>query len=204
VRNLFSFLASYHAADPSTDKPCPGRRYLVLFADTWLHIVTSTVIFTEVSESALKTSSFGRGLYSDECGNPYPCSVTLGTGSFLVGAAEAYRTLVNVSTTNSVSTFHQDGETYALLTDAQIPQDTDFKASTFAISTSCELLSNKCGLHSDSGASTPFDCSPSFYGDLTEVSSTCELGNLQIPSTSLSFFRDPDLTPKLYWISHSP
>jgi len=71
---------------------------------------------------------------------------------------------------------------------------TDFKASTIAISTSCKLISNKCDLRADSGVVTPFEYLPSFRGDLTGIMSNCELGNLQIPSTSISFFRDPDLT----------
>jgi len=44
--------------DLSTDNPCPRRRYLVLLADTWLHIATSTVVFTEVSDSRINDLLF--------------------------------------------------------------------------------------------------------------------------------------------------
>ena len=112
ISTWVNFLSSrpnyHHRVDLSTDKPCPGRRYLVLLADTWLHIATSTVVFTEVSDSVSTTSSFGRGFYSDECNSTYPCSVAVGTGSFLVGASEAYRTLANISLSVDISQGRRD------------------------------------------------------------------------------------------------
>jgi hypothetical protein len=90
----------------------------------------------------------------------------------LVGSSEAYRTLNNLSATNSVLAFDQDGHTYAFLTDAQLSDTIDFQASTYAITTQCEPISKACHLEAVSGVSTPYNCTPAFSGDLDSSSVT--------------------------------
>lgn len=89
------------------------------------------------------------------------------TAAFLVGATEAYRTLSNVSTTNRLSTFEYEGVNYTYLGEANIPNNVDFQASTFALATQCKAISQACGLNAAYGASTPFKCMSAFQGDLT-------------------------------------
>jgi len=58
-----------------------------------------------------------------------------------------------------------------------IPGDLQFKASSVGVSTSCRPVSLACGLYSRIGASTPFHCSDSFYGDIQipQINSTADL-----------------------------
>ena len=85
---------------------------------------------------------------------------------FLVGATEAYRILSNLSTTNRISTFEHEGVNYTYLSEADIPNNVDFQASTFALATQCKAISQACGVKAVYGASLPFKCTSAFQGDL--------------------------------------
>jgi hypothetical protein len=182
-------------------------RYLILATDTWLHVTTSTIIYTQVSSTTGATQSYGRGLYSQVCYNDTfqnalawaPCSVYLTeTGGALVGASEAYRTLNNLSTQNTVLTFDQGGNTYAFLTDAQLSNNVDFQASTYAATTRCEPISQACHLHELSGVSTPYNCTPAFAGDLTCSSVTAPPdAQCEDIGTGITYFTSSSLTTNL-------
>ena len=126
---------------------------------------------TNVPLTALQ--SYGRGL-SETCTNrsssSNPCTVDNSASSwFLTGADEAYKTVNNVSSMNQISSFTSEGVNYAILLPASIPQDADFRAATFAMSTQCTPVSRSCNLRAAYGASTPFNCSAGFYGDATAL-----------------------------------
>jgi hypothetical protein len=124
--------------------------------------------------------ALGRGL-SSSCLDWYnsnitgvlggPCSLSVAaTNIFLMGSNEAYKTVNNISTSNRVDTV-TFGSTYALLVDSDPPNDIDFSATTFAVSTQCTPISHECGLNAAYGASTPFDCpNINFKGDVTSGS----------------------------------
>ena len=86
-----------------------------------------------------------------------------------MGANEAYAAVNNVSSMNQISSFTINGIEYAVLLPASIPQSTDFRAATFALSTQCTPVSQSCNLKAFSGASTPFNCSTGFHGDATAL-----------------------------------
>ena len=84
-----------------------------------------------------------------------------------MGASEAYATVNNVSSTNQISSFTNNGIEYAVLLPASVSRSTDFRAATFALSTQCTPVSRSCNLKGLYGSSTPFNCSTGFYGDAT-------------------------------------
>lgn len=45
----------------------------------------------------------------------------------------------------------------------------DYAATTFGISTHCKPISNECNLIAYIGSSTPFECTPAFFGDVTQA-----------------------------------
>ena len=149
-------------------------RYAILAVDTWLHVVTSTVIFhqiTPISDSS-PAHSYGRVLYSSECDRRHsqtePCTVFHSASTnFITNGAEAYATLNNLSTVNQISTFSHNNRNYALLLPYNAPRNIDYRATTFAISTSCVPVSQACNMKAAYGASTPFNCTPGFSGDAT-------------------------------------
>lgn len=75
--------------------------------------------------------------------------------------------LSNISTVNRISTLDYKGVIYTYLGEANIPDNVDFQASTFALATQCKPVGRACGLNGAFGASTPFKCSSAFHGDVT-------------------------------------
>ncbi|MCJ1427032.1 hypothetical protein MMC29_004935 [Sticta canariensis] len=152
----------------------------ILAADTWLHVVTSTVIFQQVTRiPSTALESHGRSLYFDpvysvDCSSRDiygdPCTVTsYGFQIILNNGVEAYATVNNVSTLSRVSSFIDRGSRYAILLPASTAPDIDFRATTFAVNTQCKPASSFCGLGPGYDDSTPFYCSPGFYGDATGI-----------------------------------
>ena len=173
--------------------------YLILAADTWLHVSTSTVLFTQIVPASSGLHTYGRKLSSSCTGfQPYAfehvCNINnAATASFLVGASEAYRTLYNLSTLNQVRTAVVDGSIYTYLADAQTMPSLDYRASTVALNTQCVPISRACHLTAAYGASTPFNCTPAFFGDLQKTQASG--GNASETSLTLgiSLFRDATL-----------
>jgi hypothetical protein len=142
--------------------------YLILIADTWLHATTSTIQILQALPGASSASAFGRGFYSSGCVNDtYPCSVLTGNhGTGLINGAEGFQTLANTSSQNLMLSFLYEDRSYALITDANISQNTGYQAQTFAVTTQCDLISEKCGLSQGSVGGSPFNCSGEFSGSL--------------------------------------
>ena len=102
---------------------------LISLADTWLHLATNTVEITQFQANNPPQSTFGRGLnqfcinnitdgcFPDRC----PCTLEGVLGALrLIGGAEAYKTLSNISTIHRLLTAYDSGKHYALLGDVHV------------------------------------------------------------------------------------
>jgi hypothetical protein len=118
--------------------------------------------------------SLGRGLPAGQCSNQSVadfdangCSVSIAaTGVFVFGANEAARVVANTSETNAVYSTFIDGDHFAYLGPASAPLDLDYRATSLAVHTQCSQIGKKCNLHTESGASMPFDCTDALYGNM--------------------------------------
>ncbi|PMD35074.1 hypothetical protein L207DRAFT_588563 [Hyaloscypha variabilis F] len=171
--------------------------YLIIIADTWLHATTSTIQIWQAVPGIPSVSTFGRGFASGDCVTitetyTNPCSVSVGEHGpyFIYGAAESFATLANDSSQNSLLLFQYKGKSYALITDANIPQETSYQARTFAVTTQCTLIDDKCGLISGA-ASTVYNCSEEFSGYLPAAP---DLINPSWALAGVRFFQDPGLS----------
>jgi hypothetical protein len=152
-------------------------RLLVILADTWLHVATKTVTFTQLLETGDPTShGFGLQKACTANNNSWTSSKTAGacalnlaaTNTFLINGTQPLQVLNNISSLATVATINS-GQNYAYL--AVPPSvglaDEDWRAESFALQTQCRLVSHGCGLVGAYGTSTPFKCSNSFQGDVT-------------------------------------
>ncbi|KAH0363970.1 hypothetical protein KCU65_g7030, partial [Aureobasidium melanogenum] len=153
---------------------------LVLLADTWLHVATKTVTFTQLQKVSDPPASHGFGL-KEACtigDNSYAyvgpldgdnCTLNVPvTNILLANGLQSLEVLNNVSSLTTVSTI-TSGRDYAYLA---VPPSTmlvkeDWRVGSFALQTQCRLASAECNMSADNGASTPFDCSDAFHGDVT-------------------------------------
>ncbi|KAH0170985.1 hypothetical protein KCU67_g2386, partial [Aureobasidium melanogenum] len=153
---------------------------LVISADTWLHIATKTVTFTQLQEAGDLPASHGFGLLG-VCtinDNSYasaastfgePCALNEpATSSLLVNGTQSLEVLNNVSSLAIVSTI-TSGQEYAYLAvpPSAVLANEDWRAKSFALQTQCRLASAECNMSGEYGAATPFDCSDAFHGDVT-------------------------------------
>ncbi|OQV08682.1 hypothetical protein CLAIMM_12910 [Cladophialophora immunda] len=154
---------------------------LVILADTWLHITTSTVSFVQISPVAsganlsftLKSDCLkSNNSLSAAFDNGGACNVILAaTEIFLVDPRQTLEVLNSVSDTIRVFNNGPD-PTYVYL---GIPPSKsiagrDFTATTFGMRTECKPISNECNLNGFAGTSTPFMCTQAFEGDLQQTS----------------------------------
>jgi len=158
------------------------RRLLVILADTWLHIATKTVTFTQLLRTN-NSAAYGFGLQevcttnNNSLWDPSTrgtCTLSQAvTNTFLANGTQSLQVLNNISSLATVSTIRSGGEDFAYLA---IPPSTglaneDWRAGSFALHTQCRLASAECNLHADSGPATPFNCSGAFRGDTTSIES---------------------------------
>jgi hypothetical protein len=167
---LSLFAPSNHLADL--------YRLLVILADTWLHIATRTVTFTQLLETG-DPAAHGFGLQEACTVNNNSrasssaagaCALNLAaTNTFLINGTQSLQVLNNISSLATVSTIKSDLD-YAYL--AVPPSvglaDEDWRAESFALETQCRLTSEECEMVGAYGSSTPFKCSNAFQGDVTQ------------------------------------
>ncbi|KIX93097.1 uncharacterized protein Z520_11154 [Fonsecaea multimorphosa CBS 102226] len=158
--------------------------------DTWLHFTTSTVNLDTLSPPvSTPVASYGRGLVPlcyNQTWTPGDINQCIGglqlpESIHFDSASEATRTSMNLSTINSVMTSTVDDKHFAFLTSAQRDPNLDFRARTYAMSTTCSPASQACHLQQiewcmyDNGCALgevqmtlgmTYNCSPSLYGDL--------------------------------------
>lgn len=175
--------------------------YVTWGLDTWFHVATTTIQLPQITPVEVPTNSFGRVL-SDEWveffknWDPFhgateanTCIVAIGgsANNAMSDPAEAFATINNISAQNQISTISFENNSYTYLGPVNPPIGLDFRASTIALHTDCEPVSKKCNL-TDQGLSQPFNCSPSFSGDI---------GNFSEPYYELAFFNDSSLSTPL-------
>ncbi|KIW92386.1 uncharacterized protein Z519_07370 [Cladophialophora bantiana CBS 173.52] len=162
----------------------------ILAVDTWLHVTTSTVDFDIMSPPALTpVSSYGRGLiplcYNQTwtAGDINQCigGLQLPGSIHFDSASEATRTSMNLSSVNAVLTSTVKNKHFAYLTSAQRNSSLDFRARTYAMSTTCAPASKACHLQQiqwcnlENGCALgqvqltlgmTYNCSSNLYGDM--------------------------------------
>ncbi|EPS44811.1 hypothetical protein H072_1184 [Dactylellina haptotyla CBS 200.50] len=147
--------------------------YLIWAADTWLHIATTTVLLDQTTPSTSPVASYGRKL-SASCTQPAEsmyssCNLSAAASrTYLIGGSESLKTISNQSADNQIFTVGMSEGVFSFITGKDLPPEIAFSATTFASNVSCKPISRRCNLRDLSGASTPFRCTDSFYGDLTQ------------------------------------
>jgi hypothetical protein len=155
-------------------------RLLVILADTWLHIATKTVTFTQLLDTA-NPAAYGFGLQAI-CAisnnsaaaslSPEVCSLrSTVRNTFLVNGTQSLHVLNNISSLATVSTIKTEQD-YAYLASppSKESDDEDWRAESFALQTQCRLATEECNMYASGGATTPFKCSNAFQWDLIQDS----------------------------------
>jgi hypothetical protein len=143
-------------------------------ADTWLHVVTTTVALDQAQNSTI--SSFGRR-FSPACDISSASMIdscvlnVAATNIFAVNGTEGLLLLSNQSTSNQVITSTLGDAEISLITDRSISSNNDFSTDSLAVNVDCKPITSACKTVVESGASTPFHCSDYFQGDLTNAAS---------------------------------
>jgi hypothetical protein len=165
---------------PSATPDCLAdlKRLLVILADTWLHIATKTVTFTQLLEIG-NPAAHGFGLQKACTINnnsrvssmaPGACALNpAATNTFLINGTQSLQVLNNISSLATVSTISTNLDyAYLAVPPSEGLADEDWRAESFALQTQCRLASEECGMDGTYGAFTPFKCSSSFQGDVTQ------------------------------------
>ncbi|RAO72582.1 uncharacterized protein BHQ10_008594 [Talaromyces amestolkiae] len=187
--------------------------FLIPAVDTWFGIVTTPVQVTQLQTITPPTKNFSRGLINictnsdstansltttsngvDLNGDYLPCTLASGKeGNVLQSDSEAYKIMNGISQTNTVRQYSSDPlKVFYYLSDSATSADVDYKATTFAVTTECEIITSNCNVNFDTYT---FNCTPSFAGSLSspgpammayEVSKSSPVG--------VQYFGDPGLT----------
>ncbi|KAE9379858.1 hypothetical protein N431DRAFT_325025 [Stipitochalara longipes BDJ] len=166
-----------------------GLAYAVFLADTWLHVTTKSVIFTQVLPVAT-TSDYSLSLIPNctlsnnslVAPDVERCSIIVGGSSaYFVNPTQSLQVLNNVSEVTTVFIYESNlPYTYLGIPQDQV-QQMDYTASTFGMTTQCKPISTECNLNPHDGGSTPWYCADTWQGDL---------GGTE-PSWSTAYFTDP-------------
>ncbi|CZR63653.1 uncharacterized protein PAC_13550 [Phialocephala subalpina] len=159
---------------------------LIVIDDTVLHITTKTVSIYETTAIPSPNVTLGKGLNA-ACANwtaqttfdfnlnevplNYPCTTWRGTSAGLFYPNEVFQTINNISSDNQVlqvsSGNSSTGDLFLLGPSAsQRSSNTDYRATTIGVSTSCQAISTLCDLQAPVGASTSFNCSSGWSGNI--------------------------------------
>ncbi|KAH8121968.1 hypothetical protein FP744_10009199 [Trichoderma asperellum] len=149
---------------------------LIPAVDTWFGIVVKPSEQTQLNFTTPSNHSFSRGLLQgNDCiysGYNYPCDALKGYGAdgaftpYIPADTEAFKILNNVSTKNIVSNLSSNSSQSLLyISDASSSSDLDFKASAFAISTKCDIMTVRC---SEDNREV-FDCPGDLLNQITQV-----------------------------------
>ncbi|KAH7416732.1 hypothetical protein BKA64DRAFT_701517 [Cadophora sp. MPI-SDFR-AT-0126] len=155
--------------------------FAIFAVDAVLHFTTESVPYLRTFENSGSFSSFSQGLVGICTGDPSiirtvpsaPCTYNIAaTGEGFYDASELSATLNNISTSHQIlsSIYEMEGTQTDLLVLGppltSIPNNLTYQASTVGVATSCTPASQLCNLKAPYGASTPFNCSDIFFGDL--------------------------------------
>ncbi|CZR46023.1 uncharacterized protein FPRO_11470 [Fusarium proliferatum ET1] len=165
---------------------------LVFATDTWLHVVTKTVLLTQFSPTTFDSGSF---MFNENCTNINTTSkggCTLNSAAantFLINSEPSLELLANVSSANMVQQVADSiGKSYAFVGLRQTNQNAnlDYTATSFGASSQCQIVTKHC--ISEDGIIGP------------QASYNCDFGPVQgvIPTTLvnsmvLTYFTDPSM-----------
>jgi hypothetical protein len=151
--------------------------------------------------------SFGRQL-SKDCATPAntiydSCNLNhAGTSQTLKSGSEGLKLLSNQSTDSQISETVLSDKIYSLVMDKAVQPSIDFSATTFANHVNCKPISRQCRLTAAFGASTPFNCTDAFSGDLTAFTSPSPLSIVK-RGIIADFFYDQQLTEPISFTDKS-
>lgn len=161
------------------------------------------------------TKTFGRGLIdictnnnltanayttitdgADINGDYLPCTLASGKeGSVLESDSEAYRIMNGISQNNTVGSYSPSDtpeKVFYYLSDSTASVNLDFKASTFAVTTECQAITDKCKVDYETWT---FNCTPSFAGSLTSPGPAVLASRVSNQSpVGVQYFGDAGLT----------
>ena len=152
--------------------------YLIWAADTWFHVSISTVPFPQISLPKSAPNTFGAHITPECIGwfnvttipgiDPdYKLQLKCLSGHISIMSGDAYQIVNNLSDTHRILTSSQNGSRFSFLAPANPPPGLDFRTSTFAVSSTCQPISEHCDLTDNGNFSFPlrYHCSPSFQGN---------------------------------------
>jgi hypothetical protein len=160
--------------------------FLVLGADTWLHITTKTVPFLFVVREDPIASNYSMVL-KPTCLNAsslgparlaalYNCALwRTVSGDVHLNQFTVNDVFNNVSEKYLVRT-HRNKFAYLSVPESDSFSHHDFTATTWAVRTECRLLNRECNLRENrtAGITAPFHCTKAFQGDLKTPKQTYE------------------------------
>jgi hypothetical protein len=173
---------------------------MVFLADTWLHVATKTVTLVQVTPV---TTNIPYSLaLNPECtaagGTPRnaalkACGLDDAADHIsLWDGAKSLQALNNVSEALIVLTLNNQYAYFGVPPSEEVSRR-DYTATTFGMQTQCRPVSKECGLWASDGASTPFNCSSAFAGDLTAAIFPVLNANFQT-----AYFGDSTMTGLAY------
>jgi hypothetical protein len=122
--------------------------FLIMIADSWLHI-TATTAQVDIAARSDAPKSYGRTA-------PASCNETLGLGncfkvkaaatsqSFYVNASEYFLTITGQSTVNTIATANMGSDRFSYIAPTNVSADTDYTASTIAMRSVCDFVGERC------------------------------------------------------------
>ncbi|KAI1609914.1 hypothetical protein EDD36DRAFT_59900 [Exophiala viscosa] len=193
----------------------------VFIADTVLHYTTSTVELDQIQIPALPIQELGRGI-SEYCltynrtSSGFPCSVDWGftDPNYVFEEEEAVRLAHNTSQLSQIQMAAAEEVSgaeisYLVPQDQTVTPDSDYRATTIGISTTCHFVPPKsCGMAvwGPDDIYTNFSCTDMFHGTLGINPNTSTANGYRAPDAyrsllmykpasnlMYSFFSDPSL-----------
>ncbi|KIY03761.1 uncharacterized protein Z520_00452 [Fonsecaea multimorphosa CBS 102226] len=185
--------------------------------DSWFGTVTTAMNIALVIPQNHTTFSFGRGLNSSQCGPgdwavrscpsnnqascSYPCSITNWTAANgerqgVLNAQQAAEVLMSNSLNNTIYNVTVNGSNYYFLGDVKSNTKLDFTATTLAIKTQCQVITQDCNVTPNAdNVSSSFTCgaysAPSFsYSGEVGIDPKSATSAMDEAMVGIQFFND--------------
>ncbi|KAJ5949991.1 hypothetical protein N7454_001575 [Penicillium verhagenii] len=142
---------------------------LVLVTDTWLHLTTKTVNFTQVNANS-NASGIGFGVYqncTDVDSTLLGCNLNNPASGDVLLHPDPMKVLSNISATMTVPVYSVGQDQYAYIASPETSNLPllDYTVSTYAIHSRCSPVTSECANADDVfGVGTTYDCPFAFQG----------------------------------------
>ncbi|KAI4219511.1 MAG: hypothetical protein L6R36_008276 [Xanthoria steineri] len=143
--------------------------------DTWFQVTMSAVVVSQMSPSKSAAQAYGDKI-PDTCISSFNRATLMAPESCdgPVYLGDPYQIIMNVSSHRQILTGSYNGTDFSFLAPANPRPDIDFKATTFAASSSCYPISRRCNMafqysNEPTGERTgglDFNCSENFKGNV--------------------------------------